>query len=74
MHQLCVRLKKKETVSGNRYVNKHMFQGLSVIEAFQVICVSWRTLLPSIDIQECLCWVDTSQRTALPCPALLCSA
>lgn len=70
IHQPCVIDLKKEAVSGNRQVNKHMFQGLFVIEAFQVISVSWRTLLPSIYSQECLCWVDTSQRTALPCSVL----
>lgn len=48
MHQPCGKDLKKEAVSGNRQVNKHMFQGFSVIETFQVLSVSWCTLLPSI--------------------------
>lgn len=42
------------------------------IKSLRMIC--FLTLsLPSIYSQECLCWADTSQRAALPCPALPCS-
>lgn len=44
-----------------------MFQGLSVIKAFQVISVSLCTLLPSIYTQECLLGRYKPEN----CPALL---